>query len=453
MESLVGLVRSAGVVGAGGAGFPTYKKLDTRVNTVIANGAECEPLLYKDQAVMEHYPAEIIDGMLHAMQHTGAERGIVAIKRKNQEAIRSISEHSPSNITVCEMDDVYPAGDEYEVVYHATGSRIPVGGLPLDIGVVVQNVETLYNIHRAVRGHPVTHSMMTVHGAVQQPLTAWFPIGMSYRDALQAAGGVTIDDFVLIDGGPMMGSVVTDLSTPVTRVSSGFIVVPRTSRLAVRKSQTETAFVRFGKSACDQCSLCTEMCPRYLLGYPIQPHLVMRSLLTTGELSATLTHWAQACCDCNICSLWACPEDLDPRNVCVVTKRDLKERDRWLSPERLRRLAQDVHPLKRYRSVPTSRLTRRLGLHHYPTSAPFRTDVPEPVTVAIPLQQHIGVAAIPVVVEGAEVRLGDVVAKELASELSVPIHASVTGIVRSVDGTIVLDRSTSGSGAKQGATA
>jgi Na+-translocating ferredoxin:NAD+ oxidoreductase RnfC subunit len=438
-------VQSAGVVGAGGAGFPTYKKIDTRVDTVIANGAECEPLLYKDQAVMEHYPAEILDGMLRAMEHTGAERGIVAIKGKNREAIRSISEHSPTNITVREMDDVYPAGDEYEVVYQATGRRIPAGGLPLDIGVLVQNVETLYNVHRAAHGHPVTHSMMTVHGDVQQPLTAWFPIGMSYGDVLRAAGGATIEDFVLIDGGPMMGSVVTDMSTPVTRVSSGFIAVPRKSRLAVRKSQTETAFVRFGKSACDQCSLCTEMCPRYLLGYPIQPHLVMRSLLTSGEMSTTLTHWAQACCDCNICSLWACPEDLDPRNVCVVTKRDLKKRDKWLSPEQLQRLAQDVHPLKSYRGVPTGRLTRRLGLDRYSAAAPLRADVPEPSTVAIPLQQHIGLAAIPVAAEGAEVKLGDMVAKEVASGLSVPIHASLTGIVRSVDDTIVVDRSPAGS--------
>ena len=445
MENLVLLVRRAGVVGAGGAGFPTYKKIDTRVDTVIANGAECEPLLYKDQAVMQHYPAEVVDGMLHTMQHTGAEQGIIAIKEKNREAMSSVSQHLPTNITICEMDDVYPAGDEYEVVYHATGRRIPAGGLPLDIGVVVQNVETLYNVHRAVHGHPVTHSMMTVHGDVRHPFTAWFPVGMSYRDVLQAAGGPTIDDFVLIDGGPMMGSVVTDLSTPVTRISSGVVVVPSTSRLAVRKSQPEPAFRRFGKSACDQCCLCTEMCPRYLLGYPIQPHLVMRSLLTTGELSETLTHWAQVCCDCNICSLWACPEELDPRNVCVVTKRALKERNKWLPPEQLQELVRDVHPLKAYRGVPTGRLTRRLGLGHYTASAPFRTDVPEPVTATIPLKQHIGLAAIPVVAQGAEVKAGDVVAEEVGSQLSVPIHASLTGIVRSVGDTIVVHRSATSS--------
>lgn len=434
------LVRKAGVVGAGGAGFPTYKKIDATVEIVIANGAECEPLLYKDQTLMEHYPEEILDGMQQVINHVGAKKGIVAIKGKNKEAIQSISSHLPENVAIFEMEDVYPAGDEYEVVYHSTGRRIPAGGIPLEIGVLVQNVETLFNVYRAAKGHPVTHSIMTIHGNVKTPLTAWFPIGMSYRDVLSVAGGATIDDFVLIDGGPMMGKVITDFSTPVTRLSSGFIVMARESKLAVRKAQPEQAFKRFGKSACDQCSLCTEMCPRYLLGYPIQPHLVMRSLLTTGEMSETLTYWAQACCECNICTLWACPEDLDPRNVCVVTKRDLRKHDKWLSPEKLQKLTQEVHPLKEYRNVPTKRLARRLGLDRFNQEAPLRTEKIEPRSVAIPLQQHIGAAPVPVVKEGDEVAVGDLLAKAEDAQLSVPVHASIDGTVRSVDETIVIEK-------------
>ncbi|MFQ5752352.1 MAG: 4Fe-4S dicluster domain-containing protein [bacterium] len=440
MANLVQLVRKAGVVGAGGAGFPTYKKIDASVEIVIANGAECEPLLFKDKVLMETSPAEIVDGMVQVMQHVGARKGLVAIKGKNQKAIQSIAAHLPANITIFEMEDVYPSGDEYEVVYHSTGRRIPAGGIPLEIGVVVQNVETLYNIHRAAEGIPVTHSILSVHGHVKNPLTAWFPLGMSYQDVLAVAGGATIDDFVLLDGGPMMGKVVTDLTTPVTRTSAGFIVVSRETQLAERKSQSEQAFKRFGKSACDQCSLCTEMCPRYLLGYPIQPHLVMRSLLTTGEMSETLSYWAQACCECNICTLWACPEDLDPRNVCVVTKRDLKNHDKWLAPEQLQKLTTEVHPLKAYRGVPTQRLTRRLGLHKFTENAPLFTEKIEPKTVSIPLQQHIGAPPNPIVQEETEVRTGEVLAKEEPAKLSVPIHASIIGTVKSVGNTIVVER-------------
>ena len=440
MENLVECVRRAGVVGAGGAGFPTYKKIDAKVEFVIANGAECEPLLYKDKTLMENYPEEVVDGIVQVMNHTEARSGIIAIKKKNRKAIESMASHLPNHITIFEMDDVYPAGDEYEVVYHSTGRRIPSGGIPLQVGAVVQNVETLYNIHRATKGHPVTHSLMTVHGHVKNPLTAWFPLGTSYRDVLEVAGGTTLNGFVLIDGGPMMGRVITELSTPVTRVSSGLIVVSRESRLAERKSQSERVYKRIGKSACDQCSLCTEMCPRYLLGYPIRPHLVMRSLLTTGEMSETLTHWAQACCECNICTLWACPEDLDPRNVCVVTKRDLRKNNQWLSPEQLQKLTREVHPLKDYRGVPTQRLVRKLGLHQFKEEAPLSTLKVEPNTVSIPLQQHIGAPPIPVVREGDELRVGDLLAKADETQLSVPVHASINGTVRAVGQTIVIEK-------------
>jgi Na+-translocating ferredoxin:NAD+ oxidoreductase RnfC subunit len=440
MPNLVQQVRDAGVIGAGGAGFPTYKKIEARVDTVIANGAECEPLLFKDKVLMEHYAAEMIDGLRLVMEHVGASKGIVAIKHKNRKAIQAVASHLPAHISLFEMEDVYPAGDEYEVVYHSTGRRIPSGGIPLHIGVVVQNVETLYHIHRAAQGQPVTHSLMTVHGYVKEPLTAWFPVGMSYAEAVQVAGGATIEDFVLLDGGPMMGRVVTELVTPVTRVSSGIIVLGRSTRLAERKSQPEPAFKRIGKSACDQCSLCTEMCPRYLLGYPIQPHLVMRSLLTTGPMSATLTHWAQACCECNICTLWACPEDLDPRNVCVVTKRDLKQQNKWLPAEELQRLTKEVHPLKSYRSVPTERLVRRLGLHRFTAEAPLYTGKIEPESVAIPLQPSVGLPPLPVVRVDDRVREGELLAAATESGLSVPAHASIAGQVTSVGQAIVISR-------------
>ncbi|NUO79090.1 SLBB domain-containing protein [candidate division KSB1 bacterium] len=440
MPSLIQQVRDAGVIGAGGAGFPAYKKLEARVDTVIANGAECEPLLFKDKVLMEHYATEMIDGLRLVMQQVGANQGLVAIKHKNRKAIAAVTRHLPAHISVFEMEDVYPAGDEYEVVYHSTGRRIPSGGLPLHVGVVVQNVETLYHIHRAAQGRPVTHSLMTIHGHVKQPLTAWFPVGMRYGEALEVAGGATIEDFVLLDGGPMMGKVVTDLNTPVTRVSSGIIVLGRETHLAERKAQAETAFKRIGKSACDQCSLCTEMCPRYLLGYPIQPHLVMRALLTTGPMSDTLTHWAQACCECNICSLWACPEELDPRNVCVVTKRDLKQQGKWLSAEQLQKLTKDVHPLKAYRSVPTSRLLRRLGLHRFTADAPLYTAAIAPERVAITLQPSVGVPPTPLVRAGSRVAVGDTLAAASETALSVPAHASIAGEVIEAGQSIVIAR-------------
>jgi Na+-translocating ferredoxin:NAD+ oxidoreductase RnfC subunit len=407
---------------------------------VIANGAECEPLLSKDQALMEHHAAEILEALMAVMHHVGASQGAIAVKNKNRSAIAALTQHLTSDVRIVEMEDVYPAGDEYEVVYNVTGKTVPTGGYPTDIGFLVQNVETLYNIHRATLGFPVTHSMVTVHGNVSMPYTAWLPIGMCYGDAVEVAGGANISDWVIIDGGPMMGIVTADLTTPVTRVSSGITVVPRDSFLALRKAQHENAMKRVGKSACDQCSLCTELCPRYLLGYPVQPHLVMRSLALSGVESRLLSHWAQACCECNVCSLWACPEGLDPRGVCAAAKEEMRSNEYLLPREELQRLTREVHPLKAYRGVPTARLVRRLGLSSFTEDAPLKSMDSQPQSVAIPLLQHAGLPAVPTVSEGDTVKVGDVIGKAAEEGLSLPIHASIDGIVRSVAERIVLER-------------
>jgi Na+-translocating ferredoxin:NAD+ oxidoreductase RnfC subunit len=157
-------------------------------------------------------------------------------------------------------------------------------------------------------------------------------------------------------------------------------------------------------------------------------------------MSDTLTPWAQACCECNICSLWACPEELDPRNVCVVTKRDLKQQGKWLSAEQLQKLTKDVHPMKAYRGVPTTRLVRRLGLHKFTAEAPLYTDKIAPKSVGISLQASVGVPPTPVVREGDRVREGQLIAAVSESALSVPAHASIDGQVTAVGQSIVITR-------------
>ena len=439
MTNLLDAVKNAGVIGAGGAGFPAYQKLDTKVDLLIANGAECEPLLNKDQAVMQHYTDELLAGIQLAMSQVGASEAVLGVKQKHKHSIEVLTPKLPSNVRLLQMPNVYPAGDEVELIYEATGKRVPQGGLPMEVGVVVQNVESLVNVFRASEGRPVTHTMVTVHGSVAQPYTDWLPIGCSMADAIDLAGGATVDDYVVIDGGPMMGPIIEDMSAVITRTSSGLIVVPRDSYLAKRKMTPESAYKRIGKSSCDQCSLCTEMCPRYLLGYPIKPHLVMRSLLTTGEMSDTLTFNAQACCECNICSMWACPEQLDPRNICASTKRDLKAKDVMLTPQQLQDLTVDVHPMRENRGVPTARLTRRLGLSSYDKiKAPFVDRGFVPTQVSIPLQQHIGAPAVASVEPGVKVSVGDVIGRAADNALSIPIHASINGTVSTVGSTVTI---------------
>src|SRR5215475_9168501 len=165
----VGKLRACGVVGAGGAGFPTYVKAQSKVEYIIANGAECEPLIHKDAELMRHYPAEILAGMTTMMDATGAGKGKYGVKTKNAESIEALKHAlKDPRIEFVLLGDFYPSGDEYELVYSATGRLIPPAGIPLQVGCVVNNVETLYNVSLAERDTPVTSKFLSVCGAVKE---------------------------------------------------------------------------------------------------------------------------------------------------------------------------------------------------------------------------------------------------------------------------------------------
>src|SRR5450755_3782478 len=156
-------LRECGVVGAGGAGFPTYVKAQAQVEFVIANGAECEPLIHKDAEIVRHFPDGILAGMTSMMNAVGSKTGKFGIKTKNAEALEALK-HSlkTDRIEFVMLGDFYPSGDEYELVYTATGRLIPAAGIPLAVGCVVNNVETLYNVYQAERDVPVTEKFLSV---------------------------------------------------------------------------------------------------------------------------------------------------------------------------------------------------------------------------------------------------------------------------------------------------
>ncbi len=174
-----------------------------------------------------------------------------------------------SRIEFVMLGDFYPSGDEYELVYTATGRLIPPAGIPLQVGCVVNNVETLYNVHLAEQGTPVTEKFLSVCGAVKEPKSFWAPVGTPFRELLAMAGGATVSDFGIFISGIMMGTLTFDLDDVVTKTTGGLIVLPRDHYLMTRKTRPQEEMNHIGKSACDQCSYCTEFCPRYLLGYEV----------------------------------------------------------------------------------------------------------------------------------------------------------------------------------------
>jgi len=422
-------LKEAGVVGAGGAGFPTYVKADSKVEFVLANGAECEPLIHKDVELMKQFPAQIVSGMHLMMKATGAQRGFFGVKSKNTEAVEAIQAQVKSKpIELTLLGDFYPSGDEYELVYSATGRLIPPAGIPLQVGCVVNNVETLYNVNAASKGVPVTEKFVSVVGAVRQPKSFWVPIGTSFRELIELAGGATVSEYAAFVGGVMMGSLCEDLDGVVSKTTAGLIVLPHDHYLLVRRRRTEPEMNRIGKSACDQCSYCTEFCPRYLLGYEVMPHKVMRSLGFTLSGAEMWNQWSQLCCSCGLCTLYACPEDLFPREACDQGKRD----QRAAGLQFVQRKPPQVHPMKDARRVPLSMLRRRLQLEEYESDAPFESVNCAPARVRIKLLQHAGKPAKPVVKRGDKVEKGALIGRVLAADLGANIHASVAGTVASV---------------------
>jgi Na+-translocating ferredoxin:NAD+ oxidoreductase RnfC subunit len=422
-------LREYGVVGAGGAGFPTYVKAQSQVEFMIANGAECEPLVHKDAELMKHFPAEILAGMSSMMDATGARLGKFGIKTKNVESLEALR-HSLKNdrIDFVMLGDFYPSGDEYELVYTATGRLIPAGGIPLQVGCVVSNVETLYNVSLAEREIPVTEKFLSVTGAVKQAKSFWAPVGTTFRELIVRAGGATVDDFGIFVSGLMMGSLTFDLDEVVTKTTGGLILLPRDHYLLTRKTRSTSEMAHIGKSACDQCSYCTEFCPRYLLGYEVQPHKVMRSLgftLTGGDI---WNQWSELCCACGLCTLYACPEDLYPKEACDQGKKDRRE----AGLKFVQQAPVEVHPMKEYRRVPLSQLRRRLQVEEYERETPYEPANWLPSVVRIKLKQHAGQAANPTVQEGRKVKKGQLVGRVENGKLGANVHASIDGKVRAV---------------------
>ncbi len=421
---------NAGVVGAGGAGFPSHVKAQSKVEFVCVNGAECEPLIHKDFEIMVHFAPEVIRGVELMTKKVSAKKVYFGIKAKNAEAVEAVEKsYSNGKIEICLLGDFYPSGDEYELVYSATKRLIPPHGLPLDVGCVVNNVETFYNIAKANDGIPVTEKFVCVAGAVKNPATFFVPVGTSIKELLDFCGGATVKDFGVFVSGILMGKLTFDLTEVVTKTIAGIIVLPADHYLVGRMQRPMQDMNRIGKSACDQCSYCTEFCPRYLLGYDVQPHKVMRSLVFTTTGEAVWNQYADLCCSCGLCSLYACPEDLYPREACNQGKDYMKKTGiKYEQPKPVK-----VHPIKEGRRVPLKMLMKKMDISKYDTHTPFRNDKPEPKQVKILTKQHTGIPSKPVVKIGDVVSEGDLIADVEQGKLGAKVHASISGKITHVN--------------------
>ncbi|MEA4938325.1 MAG: SLBB domain-containing protein [Christensenella sp.] len=433
MADLLENIRNAGVVGAGGAGFPTHVKVNCKAEVVIANGAECEPLLNVDQYAMRNSAQEVVAGLETAMQITGAKRGVICTKEHYHDAVAALTQALKGNerVSLKLLKSTYPAGDEQVMVYEVTGKVVPTGGLPLDAGAVVLNVSTLINVHRAQAGIPVTSKVVTVSGEVNTPVTLEVPIGTPYQALISRAGGPSsAEGYVAVIGGPCMGALERDWSKPVTKTTGGIIVLKADHPLVCTKTQNYERDVKLATAVCCQCSLCTQMCPRNALGLRVEPHKAMRAVANNDGKLLGDVNGVFSCCSCGLCTYYACNFGLNPAAMMTRMKEGLSRAG--IKPEK--RIAYPVSDGYSMTKLPTYRLESRLGVSQYEANAPFVREELPVSRVTIPLKMHIGAPSEPVVTVGTHVKKGDLIARIPEGKMGANIHASVDGAILAVDG-------------------
>jgi len=428
--SLLDMVREAGVIGAGGAGFPTHAKLTSKSEYILLNGAECEPLLRVDQQLMELFPDEIIKGFEAAGRYVGAGKAIIGVKGKHKKVIQVLRERIDAlqlcgYVEVGELPDIYPAGDEQVLVYELTGRTVPEAGIPIQVGCVVINSETALNIYNAMQGKPVTEKYITLAGDIPNRITVKVPVGTPIADVLKLSGIENFDGYAVIDGGPMMGPVMSSTDGYITKKNKGFVILKKDHHLIRRKTVTPEQARRINRASCEQCRMCTDMCPRYLIGHNMQPHMMMRALaykLDSVEGQKT----AMLCCQCNLCELFSCPAGLYPKNANMYFREKLAEQNIRYKPEKTEFTARKS---REYRLIPSKRLIARLGLNAFDKPAPITDVEMKPELVCIATRQHVGAPAVSLVTAGDHVQQGQLIGRIPEGSLGATIHSSISGTV------------------------
>lgn len=441
--SLLEKVKEAGIIGAGGAGFPTHVKLNAEAEYILLNGAECEPLLRVDQQIMDVYADEIITGLYLAGKQVKAKKAIIGVKVKHTEVISKLRQRIEAlgfseEMEVGELPDVYPAGDEQVLVYELTGRVVPELGIPIQVGCVVINSETALNIFKATTGEAVLTKYVTIAGDVPKPQTYKVPVGTPLKELIARSGREDLTGYEVVDGGPMMGPLAFNVNGYVTKKTKGLVILPSNHSLIAKKQKDMRAAMTFNKTACEGCRLCTDLCPRYLLGHGTSPHKMVRAMSYRKLVNDEDVTVSQTCCQCNLCEYFSCPAGINPKMANMYFMVQLRNKG-------IKHKAKDHYEARRMRSykmIPSKRLIARIDLTSFDKPAPLVEDIEFlPEVVGISLNAHVGAGATPVVQVGDKVKKGQVIGEIPDGAMGARAHSSIDGTVEEIrNGVVVIRR-------------
>ena len=313
-EEVIDIIKGAGIVGLGGAGFPTGVKLSPKnaddIDTLIINGSECEPYLTSDYRLMIERGDGIIKGIKAVLKALPNARAVIGIENNKPEAIRILEEKTADDdkISVCPLRTKYPQGGERQLIYAITGRRINSKMLPADLGCVVVNAASCYAIYEAVyKNMPLIHKVMTVTGeAVNSPCNLDVPLGVSHSYVLESAGGAKENVVKFISGGPMMGMAMSSLDVPVVKTSSSILAF----------SKDDVAEIT--ESACIHCGRCVKVCPEMLV------HQMMAKAVKTQNIERFDNIGGMECIECGCCT-YVCPAKIPLTQMFKLGKVKVRE--------------------------------------------------------------------------------------------------------------------------------
>ena len=435
-KEILDRIKAAGIVGMGGATFPTHVKLSVppgkKTEFLIINGVECEPYLTSDHRTMLEKGEELMVGTTILMRVLGVKQAQIGIENNKPDAIaflRELSKHY-EGVRVTPLKVRYPQGGEKQLIAAVTGRQVPPPpGLPIDVGAVVCNASTTVAVYEAVQKRkPLVERIVTVTGkGMKTPSNYLVRMGTPIASLVEAAGGLPEGDVKVLNGGPMMGRIGNG-SDPVTKTTNAVLVLPRDHQIVMKKQRTSAIDLKRAASICCQCNTCTDLCPRHNLGHPIDPARFMRAA-SAGDFRDVNPYIDSAfCSSCGVCEMYACPQSLAPRTLLADMKGGLRKAG-IRPPQGVQPVP--VQPSREYRKVPEERLMARLGLTKYDKDAPMDENVVPASKVKILLSQHIGAPAQAIVKTGDTVTKGQMIAQH-ADGLSVSIHASISGRVTEV---------------------
>jgi len=416
--------------------------------TVIVSALKDNPLSFAEEYLLQQEWHKVIDGLKLLIDNHQAEKGIIAVSKSDRPVIADLKRCAEDcdNIELFFIDNFYPAADQAILIFEITGQSFSRAAPAAFSGSLVYDIQTVVNIYEAVtEGKPVTRRLLTCTGEVALPSLVLGHLGVSFREVIDLCGGVTIDEYVILSGAPARGAIITDIDTPVTRSTTTITVLPADHELVKERSQTLGVQIKKIKSVCNQCSFCTELCPVYLLGGKLYPHLIMRQIAYGLAEPEEIILGALLCSECGICEVLACPHKLSPRAVNKQIKERLNQEaqpESHISGQTSGHIKGLINGLvngqlqprsnRDYRKVPFERLADLFSVGPYTEAPKMELLETNPGQVELLFREMPAAGVLPRVRTGEEIAAGCLVA-ETEMSTGAGLHASISGKVTFLD--------------------